>query len=92
MSPAQRLIPLISGQSTGPTEVSKNGFLLVELIDKVGEPFILATPEPVLVHLHHIDRDAADQIRTPEATPVHESRNREHTVERVCVGDGRAWG
>lgn len=46
------------------------------LTDKTGEPFMLATPEPVLVHLHHIDRDAAGHIRSPEATPVHESRER----------------
>lgn len=52
------------------------GLQALPLIDKVGEPFMLATPEPVLVHLHHIDRDAAGQIQSPEATPVHESRKR----------------
>jgi Fic family protein len=52
------------------------GLQALPLIDKVGAPFMLATPEPVLVHLHHIDRDAAGQIRTPEATPVHERRER----------------
>ncbi|NMG14270.1 Fic family protein [Aromatoleum bremense] len=45
-------------------------------IDKAGTPFMLATPEPVLIHLHHIDRDAAGQIRTPEAAPIHENRER----------------
>lgn len=45
-------------------------------IDKAGAPFTLATPEPVLIHLHHIDRDAAGQIRTPEAAPIHENRER----------------
>lgn len=52
------------------------GLQALPLADKHGEPFMLATPEPVLVHLHHIDRDAAGQIRSPEATPVHESRER----------------
>lgn len=46
------------------------------LLDKAGEPFMLAMPEPVLVHLHHIDRDAAGQIRSPEGAPVHENRER----------------
>lgn len=45
-------------------------------LDKAGAPFMLATPEPVLIHLHHIDRDAAGQIRTPEAAPIHENRER----------------
>lgn len=52
------------------------GLQALPLSDKAGEPFMLATPEPVLVHLHHIDRDAAGQICSPEATPVHESRER----------------
>ena len=56
---------------------ARNGSLqALPLHDKTGKPFMLATPEPVLVHLHHIDRDAAGQIRAPEATPVHESRER----------------
>lgn len=45
-------------------------------LDKTGAPFMLATPEPVLIHVHHIDRDAAGQIRTPEAAPIHENRER----------------
>ena len=52
------------------------GMQALPLIDKGGQPFMLATPAPVLAHLHHIDRDAAAQIRTLEATPVHESRER----------------
>jgi len=44
--------------------------------DKEGSPFKLTTPEPLLVHLHHIDRDAAGQIRTPESSPIHENRER----------------
>jgi len=44
--------------------------------DKEGNPFRLATPEPLLIHLHHIDRDAAGQIRTPASAPIHENRER----------------
>lgn len=46
------------------------------LHDRSGAPFRLATPEPVLIDLHHIDCDAAGHIRSPEATPIHESRER----------------
>lgn len=45
-------------------------------LDKAGAPFTLATPEPVLIHLHHIDRDAAGQIRAPDAASIHENRER----------------
>ena len=34
------------------------------LLDKNGNPFVLTTPEPVLIDLHHIDRDAAGEIGT----------------------------
>jgi Fic family protein len=44
--------------------------------DKDGRPFCLGSPEPLLIHLHHIDLDAAGQIRTPESAPIHENRER----------------
>lgn len=44
------------------------------LQDKQGNPFRFATPQPVLIDLHHIDRDAAGQIRAPEGAPIHENR------------------
>jgi Fic family protein len=44
--------------------------------DKEGNPFRLATPEPLLIDLHHIDRDAAGQIRTSASAPIHENRER----------------
>ncbi|MDD5295789.1 MAG: Fic family protein [Rhodocyclaceae bacterium] len=46
------------------------------LLDKDGRPFRFATPEPVLVHLHHLDRDAAGEIRAPGTAPIWESRER----------------
>lgn len=45
------------------------------LADKHGRPLRLATPTPVIVDLHHIDRDAAGNIRTPEGAPIRESRD-----------------
>jgi Fic family protein len=44
------------------------------LRDKSSVPFRFATPQPVLVDLHHIDRDAAGQIRAPEGTSIHQNR------------------
>lgn len=44
------------------------------LQDKAGRAFRFATPQPLLIDLHHIDRDAAGQIRAPEGAPIHESR------------------
>lgn len=44
------------------------------LLDKRGRPFRFATPQPVLIDLHHIDRDAAGQIRAPEGASFHEDR------------------
>jgi len=35
------------------------------LVDKHGDPFTFGVPEPVQIHLHHIDQDAAGQIRSP---------------------------
>ncbi|MDO9449724.1 MAG: Fic family protein [Rugosibacter sp.] len=42
------------------------------LIDKRGNPFKFATPSPVLIDLHHIDRDAAGQIRATVGAPTQE--------------------
>lgn len=32
------------------------------LLNKAGDPFVLAMPEPVLMHLHHIDQEAGGKI------------------------------
>jgi len=42
------------------------------LVDKDGTPFQFGSPEPVLIDLHHIDQDAAGEIRsaTEAATPA----------------------
>ena len=46
------------------------------LLDKNGRPFRFATPGPVLIALHHIDRDAAGQIHSPAGAPLKEEPHR----------------
>jgi Fic family protein len=46
------------------------------LLDKQGQPFVFATPAPVAIDLHHIDRDAAGQIRSSAGAPVREDSQR----------------
>lgn len=46
------------------------------LLDKHSQPFKFATPSPVLIDLHHIDRDAAGQIQNPAGAPIQEDPNR----------------
>ena len=36
------------------------------LLDKAGKHFVFATPEPVLIHLHHLDRNAAGERGIPD--------------------------
>lgn len=52
-----------------------SGFQQLPLLDKQGAPFVFATPSPVAIDLHHIDRDAAGQIRAAE-TPLKEDSQR----------------
>lgn len=51
-------------------------FQALPLLDKRGEPFVFATPSPVAIDLHHIDRDAAGYIRTAAEAPLHEDSQR----------------
>jgi hypothetical protein len=46
------------------------------LLDKAGKPFRFATPAPVLIALHHIDRDAAGQIHSAAGAPIREEPQR----------------
>ncbi len=46
------------------------------LLDKRGTPFRFATPSPILIDLHHIDRDAAGQIRSAAGEPFREDPQR----------------
>lgn len=45
-------------------------FQRLPLLDKQGAPFVFATPNPVSIALHHIDRDAAGQIRAAGDAPL----------------------
>lgn len=46
------------------------------LLDKRGRPFRFATPSPVQIDLHHIDRDAAGYSHSPVGEPIREDPNR----------------
>jgi Fic family protein len=46
------------------------------LLDKQGTPFVFATPSPVAIDLHHIDRDAAGHIRAAAGAPLQEESQR----------------
>jgi len=51
-------------------------FQHLPLLDKRGQPFRFATPSPALIDLHHIDRDAAGQLRSTIGQPIREEPNR----------------
>ena len=44
------------------------------LLDRQGRPFVFATPTPVTIDLHHIDRDAAGQIRSAQMMQKEDSQ------------------
>lgn len=44
------------------------------LLDRQGRPFVCATPTPVAIDLHHIDRDAAGQIRSAQMMQKEDSQ------------------
>lgn len=46
------------------------------LVDNNGQPFNLAMPEPILIHLHHIDKDAAGHIQASTEVTTPENRDR----------------
>ena len=46
------------------------------LLDKGGSPIRFAIPSPVLIDLHHIDRDAAGQIHSSAGEPIREDPKR----------------
>lgn len=46
------------------------------LADKAGKPFVFSLPEPILLELHHIDRDAAGEIASSADVATPEQRDR----------------
>ncbi|WNV05794.1 Fic family protein [Candidatus Methylospira mobilis] len=58
-------------------KMARQGLLQsLPLLDKLGQPFVFGVPEPLLIHLHHIDQDAAGHIRfeSEVATPGNRDR------------------
>lgn len=51
-------------------------FQKLPLLDKKGQPFVLATPSPIAIDLHHIDRDAAGHIRASTGAPLQNDSQR----------------
>lgn len=51
-------------------------FQQLPLLDKQGKPFVFAAPSPVVIDLHHIDRDAAGHIRAAAGAPLREDSQR----------------
>jgi Fic family protein len=45
------------------------------LLDKSGKPFTFGVPESVQIDLHHVDQDAAGQIRAPSEVTTPERRD-----------------
>lgn len=45
------------------------------LLDNTGHPFLCAAPEPIQIDLHHIDQDAAGEIRSAAETVTPATRN-----------------
>ncbi|WP_243323892.1 Fic family protein [Geothrix sp. SG200] len=46
------------------------------LLDKEGRPFFFGAPEPVQIDLHHIDQDAAGEIKSATETATPATRDR----------------
>lgn len=58
------------------------------LTDKTGQPFMLGIPEPVQIHLHHIDKDAAGHIQASAEVTTPENRDRylfQSTIEEAIT-------
>ena len=70
-------------------KVARRGLLRpLPLTEKNGQPFNLAMPEPVLIHLHHIDRDAAGHIQASAEVTTPENRDRylfQSTIEEAIT-------
>jgi Fic family protein len=64
------------------------------LLDKAGNPFRFARPEHLLIHLHHIDRDAAGHINTPVEinTPEHRDRYLVHSLIEEAITSSQLEG
>lgn len=76
-------------------KVGRGGLLqALPLLDKAGSPFRFGMPEPVLVQLHHIDKDAAGQILSANAiaTSEHQSRYLVDSLIREAITSSQLEG
>lgn len=63
------------------------------LLDKKGQPFVIASPEALLIDLHHIDRDAAGKIAAPgEVTGEHRDRYLLHSLIEESITSSQLEG
>ena len=64
------------------------------LLDKAARPFVFGMPEPVLIGLHHIDRDAAGEIRAGAnvITPEHRDRYLLHSLIEEAITSSQLEG
>lgn len=64
------------------------------LRDKTGQPFVFGMPEPILVDLHHIDRDAAGEISSAAdvTTPEHRDRYLRHSLIEEAITSSQLEG
>lgn len=64
------------------------------LHDKAGQPFVFGMPEPVLIDLHHIDRDAAGEISSTAdvTTPEHRDRYLRHSLIEEAITSSQLEG
>lgn len=64
------------------------------LLDKARQPFVFGMPEPVLIDLHHIDRDAAGEISSAAdvTTPEHRDRYLRHSLIEEAITSSQLEG
>ena len=64
------------------------------LRDKSGQPCVFGMPEPVLIDLHHIDRDAAGEISAAAdiTTPEHRDRYLRHSLIEEAITSSQLEG
>ena len=70
-------------------KLARTGMLqALPLMDKRGRPFKIGIPETILIHLHHIDKDAAGQIQSSVEVTTPENRDRylfQSTIEEAIT-------
>lgn len=80
---------LSSEQWWAAIKLARTGMIqALPLMDKRGRPFKIGIPENILIHLHHIDKDAAGHIQSPVEVTTPENRDRylfQSTIEEAIT-------